>query len=360
PVICLRHDPARADFHSGDLPERDEAEFGIAGFHELEGLSNGLALNNPCLQCVVDTQRLQDLKRCEAIRGGFRIGDGDLPEFAGSKRCRSRNQIRIRRVQHELADGIGEDRAPHAKAGLDRPCRALGIGGEKHVERRTLGDLGVELAGRPEGQDRLVTGRGVDARRDLPGGIGKVRRHGHPRCVRLGSGNRGGQNDQCGQRFQQDPLHGATQSVATITWAASNRAKADVPGASSSARALCAVMVAVSRLSPPMSSTTSAFTAETSQRTTEPPRQLRAETDGLSLPGAIITKGALISTTTSRPGTSPISRTLSSVTCAYTVVSGPTSTAISAVRVSGLISAIVPRRTLRALVRMRNPVNRWK
>jgi hypothetical protein len=56
--------------------------------------------------------------------------------------------------------------------------------------------------------------------------------------------------------------------------------------------ALCAVMVDARVLPAPMSRTTSALTAEVSQRRTVPRTQLRIESAGGTSPGAMMTNGA--------------------------------------------------------------------
>ena len=80
----------------------------------------------------------------------------------------------MRRPEHQFADGVGETTAGHGGALLFQPGRRFVVGGQQHVERRAVLDLGVERAGGAERQHRLVAGGFLEVRGDDLHGRGEV------------------------------------------------------------------------------------------------------------------------------------------------------------------------------------------
>ena len=148
------HDPARAAtdpavFH--DLRQRDETEFGVAGAGELPGLGDVFALHEFRRQRVQQSHAGQHFDGGLAIGGQLGIGQRELVELALFQHIAlAINETGLRRPQHQCADGVGESAGG---VGIAFHCefgRRFVIGGEQHLERRTVFDLGVELAGGAE------------------------------------------------------------------------------------------------------------------------------------------------------------------------------------------------------------------
>ena len=162
-VQVLRHDPARPFVAAGHLSQRDEAELGIAGLHELEGLADVVALHDLGLELIVDAERLHRLHGGRAVGRRLGVGDGDLGEVTVLQGLLALHEVRVLAPEHERSDRVGELASRNGKSLLHRLPRPLVVGREEHLEGRFLRDLGVKLAGRAEAQDRLVAGLLLEA-----------------------------------------------------------------------------------------------------------------------------------------------------------------------------------------------------
>ena len=135
-----------------------------------------VALHDLGLELVVDAERLHRLHGGCAIGRRLRVGDGDLGEVAALQRLLALHEVRVLAPEHELADRVGELASRNGEPLLHRLRGPLVVGREEDLEGGLLRDLGVQLAGRAEAQDRLVAGLLLEGLRDLVGGVGEVRR----------------------------------------------------------------------------------------------------------------------------------------------------------------------------------------
>ncbi|MNF64035.1 hypothetical protein D3C84_457570 [compost metagenome] len=186
------HDPCRTagDFAVFvDLRQGDETHFGVTGGDELKGLCDALAFDNLVLDLVGQAQPGQHLRSGEAVRGGFRVGDGQvLVLVAGQHVALGVDVTVLGRPQRQGADGVGKARAFDDIAFLLEFLWGAVVCREEHFERRTVLDLGVELPRGAIGGDQFVPGvffevggNGLDRRGEVGGdgdldfvGLGRV------------------------------------------------------------------------------------------------------------------------------------------------------------------------------------------
>ncbi len=84
------------------------------------------------------------------------------------------SEVQYRGIQHEPAQGVGELAAFDSEALVDRQCRAPVIGRQEDVERRTLGDLGIEHAGGAETEHDVMARCGFKIGSQALGNFGEV------------------------------------------------------------------------------------------------------------------------------------------------------------------------------------------
>src|SRR5690606_26179501 len=137
--------------------------------------------------------------------------DSDLLELASLERLGAGNLAGLDRVQHQLPDGVGENRSRDAVAFVDCQGGAFVVCSEEYLERSALSDLGIELTGCSKRQYRFVVGRFSEGGRDLIGGIREVRCNCHVHIVCMGSGYQKGRCGKCDKKMSQN----ATRYVRT-------------------------------------------------------------------------------------------------------------------------------------------------
>ena len=173
----LLDDPARAVVLADHLGQRDEANLGIAGFNELEGLGDILPLYDLGLELLENTKLLHCLDRRRAIGRGRWICDRHLGELRVLQCLWTVHRVLALAEQNEFANRVSELRARHREALVGRAFCGRLIGRQEHIEGGALTDLREEAPGRTKAEDRLVTGLLLPCRGDLLGGIGKGCRH---------------------------------------------------------------------------------------------------------------------------------------------------------------------------------------
>ena len=105
------------------------------------------------------------------------------------------------RPQHQPADGVGEAGAGGCQQLLFEPGGGFVVGRQQHLEGGAVGDLGVELAGRPEGQLGLVAGVPLELGGDLLHGGREVGGHRHGDFLRVGGHGEQQWDEQGGEAF---------------------------------------------------------------------------------------------------------------------------------------------------------------
>ena len=97
-----------------------------------------------------------------AVRRVFRVGDGDSLDPPSVRTTRAAAQVDARVVARPaIPVGRWRRRRERRQAAFARAFelpRVVDVGGEKHVERRAVFDLGEEVAGRAEGQADMMAG----------------------------------------------------------------------------------------------------------------------------------------------------------------------------------------------------------
>ncbi len=132
------------------------------------------------------------------------------------------------REKHKPANGIGEAGARHGEALGLRLLRALGVGGEEHLERGAVADLGVERPRRTEAEHRRIAGSLCKGGSNRLGGLGEV---GGDRDLRLGGG--GGAGDEQGGDGETE--HGSSRRhTRPYTALAGRRQRVKSPGQATS------------------------------------------------------------------------------------------------------------------------------
>ena len=126
-----------------------------------------------------------------AVGSELRIRDGELLELVALQGAFVLDEAGVGAPENEFADGVGVVRAFHAEAFLHGLGRGLRVGGEQHVKRSAVLDLGVKGASCAEGENELVArrlfidrGEFLDGRREVGGdghadGFGIERTRGH-------------------------------------------------------------------------------------------------------------------------------------------------------------------------------------
>ena len=216
PVKALRNDPARTGMGAGQLSQRDEPEFGIPGFDELERLGNVGTGHQSGAQRSGQSQGVQRLDCGRTVWRRGRISDGEAFERAAAQRFFARHDAGFGTPQYESADRVGEAAFSYGEAVGNELLWPRLIGGEEEIKRRSLCDLGVELTGRTEAQHDRMAGLGCESIRNLPCGLRKVGGDGDAyfggarrRCRRRAPGQSKGQREQ-----PESQAHGVSALVA--------------------------------------------------------------------------------------------------------------------------------------------------
>ena len=149
-----RDDPLGSPGVLGDLRQRHESCIGVPGVDELIGLSHVDATDDPVTQDIVDSQGLQHLYRRSPVRSESRFGDGKPGDLAGSKRCLARHERLVHAKQDDSTQRVRKPAGGNREAFLDGPSGPCLISCQKDIERRTLGNLSIELTGRPKTEHR--------------------------------------------------------------------------------------------------------------------------------------------------------------------------------------------------------------
>ncbi len=142
-----------------DLRQGDEAQLGIAGGNELIGLGDVLAFDDLVLDLVGQAQLGQYLGCGQAVRRGFRVGDGQMLVLVVLEHLALGVDVAVLgRPQGQGADGVGEARALDDVAFAFELLRGAVVGREEDFKRRAVLDLGIELPGSAVGGHQFVPG----------------------------------------------------------------------------------------------------------------------------------------------------------------------------------------------------------
>ena len=169
--------PVRAP---GNLGEGKEPELRVTGADELVRLRHVRADDLTVPHDVFDPERPGRLERRPAVGGERRIREGEAREAGVPEGVGAGDPARFRTEEHEPPHRVGPAAPGNGESLALRKLRARLVGGEEHLEGSALEDLGVELAGGAEAEERGVSGRVLECGGDLAGGRGEVGRYRRP------------------------------------------------------------------------------------------------------------------------------------------------------------------------------------
>ena len=147
------HWPAAACFGKAFIEQLiacDETETRIARRDVLQGLGDISADDEVCLHPLPQIEADQRIPGGCTIRCGVGIGDGQslLAEILKSQAAVVTIQCRVPGPQHKVPNRVGESAAGDTMTGGLEQSRALHIGRQQHVKRRTVCDLRIKHSGR--------------------------------------------------------------------------------------------------------------------------------------------------------------------------------------------------------------------